>query len=82
MFTFLFKIILLLIKFYRRPVCLKREYIPITGIFREGHETLEKSGSMFDIDILNDISCKHFKATTFEYPPSTTVKVLENGSLE
>ena len=69
-------------KVYRKPVCLKKGNIPTAGIFKGGSKTLDnKSGSMFDINILDDLSCKHFKATTFEYPPVTTVDVLENGTL-
>ena len=37
---------------------------------------------MFDNNILNDLSCKHFKATTFEFPPVITVNKLKNGTLK
>ena len=71
----------LLMKVYRKAVCLRRKHTSIAGIFRNGLETLDKIGTMFDLNILNNLSCKQFKATTFEYPPVTTVKVLENGTL-
>ena len=61
---------------------MKSDTIPIAGIFgRDRHEVLEKGRSIFDDKVLDDLSCKHFKATTFEYPPVTTVNVLDNGTL-
>ena len=68
-------------KVYRKPVCLKKGNIPVAGIFKGGPKTLEIRCSMYEMNILDDLSCKHFKATTFEYPPVTTVDVLENGTL-
>ena len=62
---------------------MKRESSTIAAIFRNRHVTLERGGgSMFDVNILNDLSCKHFKATTFDFPPITTAKVLDNGIVE
>lgn len=37
---------------------------------------------MFKEDILDDLSCKEFKATAFAYPPRTTIQTLPDGSLK
>ena len=52
----------------------------MVGIIRDGLASIRNN--MFDIDILDDLSCKHFKATTFEFPPVITVKKLDNGTLK
>ena len=70
-----------MLQVFRKPICLKRNSIPFVGIFGDGYEILNESGRMFDIKILDDISCKHFKATTFEFGPVITVTEMENGTL-
>ena len=59
-----------------------RNGIPVIGIIGERHEVIRDNGELFDANILNDISCKHFKATTFGLEPIITVKELEDGTLK
>ena len=59
---------------------MKKENLLVVGIMRDGLAAIRDS--MFDINILDDLSCKHFKATTFEFPPVITVNRLDNGTLE
>ena len=35
---------------------------------------------LFKEDILDDLSCKEFKATAFAYPPRTTIQTQPDGS--
>ena len=65
---------------YRKPICLKKENIAVVDIIRKGLDSNENE--MFEINILNDLSCKHIKATTFAFPPVITVNELSNGTLE
>ena len=71
-----------MLQIFRKPICLKRSSIPFVGIFGNGYEILKDSGRMFDVKILNDLSCKHFKATTFEFGPVITVAEMEDGTLK
>ena len=59
---------------------MKKENLFVVDVITDGLAT--NRDSMFDINILNDLSCKHFKATTFEFPPVITVNKLNNGTLE
>ena len=59
---------------------MKRANLLVVGIMRDGLAAMREN--MFDIHILDDLSCKHFKATTFEFPPVITVNRLDNGTLE
>ena len=36
---------------------------------------------LFKGDILDDLSCKEFKATAFSFPPRTTLQTLPDGSV-
>ena len=36
---------------------------------------------LFKEDILDDLSCKEFKATAFAYPPRTTIQTMPDGSV-
>ena len=70
-----------MLQVFRKPICLKRNSISSAGIFRDKYKILSEGGRMFDIKILEDLSCKHFKATTSEFGPVITVKEMENGAL-
>ena len=37
---------------------------------------------LFQEDILDDLSCKVFKATAFSFPPRTTIQTLSDGSVK
>ena len=37
---------------------------------------------LFKVDILDDLSCKEFKATAFSFPPRTTIQTLADGSVK
>ena len=37
---------------------------------------------LFKKDILDDLSCKKFKATAFSFPPKTTIQTLSDGSIK
>ena len=68
------------IQIYRKPICLRKENVLVLNLIRARHAT--NRNKMFDINILKDLSCKHFKATTFEFPPVITMKKHDNGMLE
>ena len=73
---------------------MEKHKIPMVGIFGNGNEFIVRSGNLyigngdkvigniFDNNILNDLSCKHFQATTFEFAPVITVNRLKNGAFE
>ena len=37
---------------------------------------------LFKEDILEDLSCREFRATAFAYPPRTTIQTMPDGSVE
>ena len=37
---------------------------------------------LFKEDILEDLSCREFRATAFAYPPRTTIQTMPDGSVK
>ena len=63
-----------------KPVC-SAETAPVYNLWTQ-QRGFTFNLPLFKPDILDDLSCKKFRATAFSYPPRTTIKELPDGTLE
>ena len=61
---------------------MEEHHIQAFAILSDDIEKSTHEGTLFDEDILKDLSCKHFKATAFVYDAATTVTKLDNGEVK
>ena len=62
-----------------KPVC-SRPTVTVHNIWtQERGQALELP--LFKKDLLDDLSCKEFKATSFHFPPRTTIRTMPDGSV-
>ena len=57
-------------------------HIQAFAILSDDIEKSTHEGTLFNEDILKDLSCKHFKAITFVYDAATTITKLDNGEVK
>lgn len=67
---------------YQKPLCLDHYVVQPSSVQHDHSNNRRNTENLYDLDILKDLSCKHFKATTFHYEPATTITKLDSGEIE